>query len=256
MRGGDMVVSRGIQRPDAGTTSKYVQANAQGYETIKDLLAQFDERAAIIILGHNLLQSVRAAAWQRCARRCACCGGARWRTLKYIQTGCEDLSKNWARANFGTNPADWYAELRGNLPERVSWSLVYDKTDPDERMQAGVRAAVRPGIRHALQGAGKGADGSAGQILGQRRYPSRRWSVLACRCCPGKTATTKTNRANLPQRSGSIRPHMSRRQRRSYAGCMTSNAAAQMSARDGTQDHPRSPDSSRRAAHRSILAAA
>ena len=141
MRGGDMVVSPQDPETGRGYDLKYVQVNAQGYETNKDLLARFDERAAIIILGHNLLQSVKGGSLAAMREAMRLLRRRALAYLKYIQTGCEDLSKNWARANFGTNPADWYAELRGNLPERVSWSLVYDKTDPDERMQAGVRAA-------------------------------------------------------------------------------------------------------------------
>jgi len=141
MRGGDMIVSPQDPESGRGYDLKYVQVSAQGFETIQKQLERFDEQAAIVILGHNLLQMVKSgslAAMREAMKLLRRRAGA---YLKYIQTGCEPLSKVWARANFGTNPADWYDSLHGQTPDAVSWSLVYDFTDPDERMQAGVRAA-------------------------------------------------------------------------------------------------------------------
>lgn len=140
MRGGDMVVSPQDVDHGRGYDLKYVQVDAQGYQTMQDLLARFDERAAIIILGHNLLQSVKGGSLAAMREAMKLLRRRAFSYLQKVQTGCEDISKTWARANFGSDPADW-PELNGATPADCSWSLVFDKTDPDEKMQAGVRAA-------------------------------------------------------------------------------------------------------------------
>ena len=139
MRGGDMVLCPQDEN-GRGYDVAYVQVDAQGYKTLADMLERFDERAAIIILGHNLLQRVKGgslAAMQGALDLLATKATA---DGKVLQSGFEPVSKVWARANFGTNPGD-FPELCGELPEAKSWALVYDFTTPAEKQAAGVRAA-------------------------------------------------------------------------------------------------------------------
>lgn len=139
MRGGDMVLCPQDEK-GYGYDFRYEQVDAQGYKTLNDQLLRFDERAAIVILGHNLLQSVKGgslAAMRGALELLRTKGIA---NCKILQTGMETVSPVWARANFGTNPDD-FPELGGQLPETVSWSLVYDLTDPLDKQAAGVRSA-------------------------------------------------------------------------------------------------------------------
>jgi hypothetical protein len=140
MRGGDMVLCPQDPAHGRGYDFDYVQVDAQGYNTLKDMLARFDERAAIIILGHNLLQSVKGGSLAAMTAAMELLSIKATADGKVLQSGFEPMSKVWARANFGTDPAD-YEELNGELPECKTWSLVYDFTTPAEKQAAGVRAA-------------------------------------------------------------------------------------------------------------------
>ena len=88
-------------------------------------------RAAIIILGHNLLQQVKAAPGRHEGGQ----GLLRTKSvtdLRNCSSAWRAAVEVWARANFGTDPTD-FPELNGRLPEQVTWSLVYDTTDPRSR---------------------------------------------------------------------------------------------------------------------------
>lgn len=139
MRGGDMVLCPQDEN-GRGYDVSYVQVDAQGYKTLKDGLERFDERASIIILGHNLLQRVKGGSLAAMTGALDLLATKAIADGKILQSGFEPVSKVWARANFGTDPDD-FPELGGELPESKSWSLVYDFMTPEQKQAAGVRAA-------------------------------------------------------------------------------------------------------------------
>ena len=138
MRGGDLHVQPREEK-DKGYDFRYEQVNAQGYETLKEQLERFDMRAAIIILGHNLLQQVKGGSLAAMKEAKGLLRTKSVTDLRNCSSACEPLSKVWARANFGTDPTD-FPELNGRLPEQVTWSLVYDTTDPEIKELAAARA--------------------------------------------------------------------------------------------------------------------
>jgi len=139
LRGGDVVLCP-RESKDTGYDFRYEQINAQGYETLKEQLNRFDERAAIIILGHNLLQMVKGGSLAAMKEAKGLLRTKSVADCKLVSTGVEPLSKVWARANFGTDPND-FPELNGRLVESVSWSLVYDTADPVELQAKALRAS-------------------------------------------------------------------------------------------------------------------
>lgn len=138
MRGGDLHVQPREEK-DKGYDFRYEQVDAQGYETLKEQLERFDMRAAIIILGHNLLQQVKGGSLAAMKEAKGLLRTKSVTDLRNCSSACEPLSKVWARANFGTSPDD-FPELAGRLPEQVTWSLVYDTTDPEIKELAAARA--------------------------------------------------------------------------------------------------------------------
>lgn len=145
MRGGNTVLCPKDEK-GYGYDFEYEQVDAQGYETLEKMLERFDDRAAIIILGHNILQSLGNQGGSRAAlgearkflRTKACADS------KILSTGCESLSKVWARANFGMEWDELQGadpQLAGQMPESVSWSQVFDLSDPDAKQAAAVQAA-------------------------------------------------------------------------------------------------------------------
>lgn len=139
MRGGDTVLCPQDEN-GRGYDFRYAQVDAQGYKTLADMLERYDERAAIIILGHNLLQRVKGGSLAAMTGALSLLATKAQADGKALQSGLEPVSQVWARANFGTNPDD-FEELHGELPEAKSWALVYDFTTPEEKQAAGVRAA-------------------------------------------------------------------------------------------------------------------
>lgn len=140
MRGGDVVLCPQDPETGRGYDIEYVQVAAEGYKTMADQLERFDERAAIILLGHNLLQRVKGGSL---AAMRGALGLLRTKAVadaKVLMSGFEPISKVWARANFGQDPDD-FPELGGRLVESVTWSLVYDTSDPEAKQAAAVRAA-------------------------------------------------------------------------------------------------------------------
>ena len=138
MRGGDLHIQPREQK-DTGYDFRYEQVDAQGFETLKEQLERFDMRAAIIILGHNLLQQVKGGSLAAMKEAKGLLRAKAVADLRNTSRACEPLSKVWARANFGTNPDD-FPELAGRLPEQVTWSLTYDTTDPEVKELAAARA--------------------------------------------------------------------------------------------------------------------
>lgn len=138
MRGGDLHVQPREEK-DKGYDFRYEQVDAQGFETLKEQLERFDMRAAIIILGHNLLQQVKGGSLAAMKEAKGLLRTKSVTDLRNCSSACEPLSKVWARANFGTDPTD-FPELNGRLPEQVTWSLVYDTTDPEIKELAAARA--------------------------------------------------------------------------------------------------------------------
>lgn len=141
MRGGDMVVSPQDEK-GYGYDLKYVQVDAKGFETLQAQLARFDERAAIIILGHNLLQSVKGGSLAAIREAKKLLRARAIKDVKNLSAGTEPMSKVWARANFGTGTdASEWPELQGAPPETKTWALVFDVSDPDEKQAQAVMAA-------------------------------------------------------------------------------------------------------------------
>ena len=138
MRGGDLHVQPREEK-DKGYDFRYEQVDAQGFETLKEQLERFDMRAAIIILGHNLLQQVKGGSLAAMKEAKGLLRTKSVTDLRNCSSACEPLSKVWARANFGTDPSD-FPELGGRLPEQVTWSLIYDTTDPELKELAAARA--------------------------------------------------------------------------------------------------------------------
>lgn len=180
MRGGDMVLCP-QDETGHGYDISYVQVDAKGFETLEKQLQRFDERAAIIILGHNILQSLQGGGGSRAAmseaRKFLRTKGRA--DSKLLTSGFVDVSKVWARANFGEDPDD-FPELGGRLPESVSWSVVFDLSDPEAKQQAAVEAA------QYSQGFGAFCKGlqAAGMTIDQIQAQGVRidWAETAARC--------------------------------------------------------------------------
>jgi 8-oxo-dGTP pyrophosphatase MutT (NUDIX family) len=139
LRGGDVVLCP-RDRDGEGYDFRYEQLDGQGYKTLESQLQRFDERAAIVILGHNLLQRVQGGSLAAMKAAMSLLRTKAVADAKIIMAGFEPVSRVWARANFGIDPSD-FPELGGRLVESVSWSLCYDLTDPDAKQASAVRAA-------------------------------------------------------------------------------------------------------------------
>lgn len=137
--GGDMVLCPQDEN-GRGYDIDYVEVNAQGYKTMADLLEWFDDRIAILVLGHNLLQSVKGGSFAATKAALQLFRIKQVADAKILMSGFEPVSKTWARANFGSDPDD-FPELNGQLVESLSWSLVYDLSDPEAKQAAAVRSA-------------------------------------------------------------------------------------------------------------------
>lgn len=139
LRGGDLVLN---PRDSDGTgyDFKYAEIDGSGYETIAKNLDRFDERAAILILGHNLLQSVSGGSLAAMREAMKLLRIKVNTDCRRIMSGFEPIAKVWARANFG-DAEQYLPELNGQPIEDVSWSLVYDLSDPDAKQAAAVSAA-------------------------------------------------------------------------------------------------------------------
>ena len=129
LRGGDVVLCP-REAKDTGYDFRYEQIDGTGFETIKEKLLRLDERIAIIILGHNLLQSVKGGSLAAMREAMAILRIKAVADAKILMSGFEQISKIWCRANFGTNAAD-FPELLGQPLDTFSWSLVYDISDPE-----------------------------------------------------------------------------------------------------------------------------
>jgi 8-oxo-dGTP pyrophosphatase MutT (NUDIX family) len=146
MRGGDMVLCPQDPATGRGYDLDYVQVNALGYKTLQDQLSRFDERAAIAILGHNLLQHVGGGSLAAMREAMKLLRKVAKRDTRFLSSGCEPVATVWARANFGDVVVDGqreplFPELNGQPPEDKTWSLVYDTTDPDDRQVEATSAA-------------------------------------------------------------------------------------------------------------------
>lgn len=139
MRGGDLVLCPQDEN-GRGYDLEYVEVNAQGFKTLADLLEWFDDRVAILILGHNLLQSVKGGSLAAMRGALQLFRIKQVADAKILMSGFEAVSRVWARANFGNNSDD-FPELCGALVESRSWSLVYDLSDPEAKQAAAVRSA-------------------------------------------------------------------------------------------------------------------
>lgn len=170
MRGGDMVLCPQDEN-GRGYDLEYVQVDAQGYKTLADQLTRFDERAAIIILGHNLLQRVTGGSLAAMRGALSLLRTKAVADAKVLMSGFEPMSKVWARANFGQDPDD-FPELCGQPVESKSWSLVYDLSDPEAKQAAAVRSAqYAQGFATFVQ--------AAGDKLGELPID---WEAAAQRC--------------------------------------------------------------------------
>jgi hypothetical protein len=139
-RGGDYLLCPQDSEHGRGYDFKYEQVDAQGYKTLAEQLARFDERAAICILGHNLLQQVKGGSLAAMRGALQLLRSKIIADCKILSSGMECVSKVWARANFGTDPSD-FPELLGQPIESKSWSLVFDTSDSEAKKEAGVRAS-------------------------------------------------------------------------------------------------------------------
>ena len=140
LRGGDSTLCPQDEK-GYGYDVKYEQLDAQGYKTLADNVKRFDDRAAIIILGHNLLQQVgKGGSYAALKGALELLKPKTEADAKVLSVGLEPVSKAWARANWGCD-ARLMPELCGKSPERLSWSLVFDFTDSEEKKAAGVRSA-------------------------------------------------------------------------------------------------------------------
>lgn len=143
MRGGDLVLCPREDK-DKGYDFRYEQVNASGFQTFDSQLTRLDERAAILILGHNLLQSVKGGSLAAMREAMSLLRVKGIADMKVLQTGFETISKVWAKANFGENPDD-FPELGGQPIELYSWSLVYDISDPEQEKQKAEQAKLYAG---------------------------------------------------------------------------------------------------------------
>ena len=138
LRGGDLVLCPQDPETGRGYDFDYVQVNPQGYGTFKDQLTRFDELVAILILGHNLLQSVKGgslAAMKEATGLLRIAGRA---DVTVLQTGFAFVAPVWARANFDQgsfekNEEAW-PEIEGDI-DRYGFSLWYDLSDPEEKKE-------------------------------------------------------------------------------------------------------------------------
>jgi len=113
----------------------YVQADAQGYQTFSSQLQRYDDRVAIILLGHNLSQRVSSGSLAATKEATGITRLLAEADARIISAGFENVSAVWARANFGESWEDDNPDLTGGT-EAYTWKLVFDTKPPEDKKEA------------------------------------------------------------------------------------------------------------------------
>lgn len=122
-----------------GYDLSYVQADAQGYKTFADQLQRYDDRVAIILLGHNLSQRVSSGSLAATKEAAAITRMLAEADAKILSAGFDPLAATWARVNFGES---YELDNEFSRPaEAFTWKYVFDTKPPEDKAEASKTAA-------------------------------------------------------------------------------------------------------------------